>query len=275
MSPEALSRYLEAGEWSSPNGPRAIVPVHLYGLPAAMAEIGAIADRFGLPIVEDACQAHGASLRLGDKWKAAGAIGAAGCFSFYPGKNLGAWGEAGAIATDDLALAERVGRLRDHGRASHYGHLECGYNARLDTVQAVVLSAKLKHLNRWNERRREIAHSYRLLLREAECELPAEQDGYLSCYHIFAIRTACRDALRQKLAEREIECGVHYPLPLHLQPALAYLGYRRGDFPVSEAIADSVLSLPLHPHLTNLEVMRVAETVADHLKHRSAERYAS
>lgn len=270
MSPVALRRYLEAGKWHSPNGPRAIVPVHLYGLPAAMAEIGAIAKSYGLPIVEDACQAHGARLRIGDKWEAAGALGRAGCFSFYPGKNLGAWGEAGAIATNDDELAEKVGRLRDHGRASHYGHLEIGYNARLDTIQAVVLRAKLKHLERWNARRREIAQSYRVLLGEAACELPIEPDGYSSCYHLFVIRTSHRDALRQKLVEQGIECGVHYPLPLHLQPALACLGYRRGDFPESEVIADSVLSLPMHPHLTNLDVLQVAEAVSEHFKKAAA-----
>jgi dTDP-4-amino-4,6-dideoxygalactose transaminase len=270
MNPVALRRYLEAGKWRSANGPRAIVPVHLYGLPAAMAEIGAIAKNYDLPIVEDACQAHGARLRIGDKWEAVGAIGTAGCFSFYPGKNLGAWGEAGAIATNDEELAEKVGRLRDHGRTSHYGHIEIGYNARLDTIQAVVLRAKLKHLERWNARRREVAQSYRVLLGETACELPSEPDGYSACYHLFTIRIAHRDALRQQLVEQGIECGVHYPLPLHLQPALACLGYRRGDFPESEAIADSVLSLPMHQHLTNLDVLRVAEAVSEHLKQSAA-----
>lgn len=266
MSPAALRRYLAAGRWRSPNGPRAILPVHLYGTPAAFEEIQTIASAYGLPIVEDACQAHGARIKLGQSWTAAGALGAAGCFSFYPGKNLGAWGEAGAVATNDEDLADRISRLRDHGRASHYGHLECGYNARLDTLQAVVLRAKLKHLERWNTRRRELAHAYAVALSDAPCGLPAEFPDRLSCYHLYVIETPHRELLRRALLEREIECGIHYPTPLHLQPAFSGLGFQRGDFPVSENLAMSILSLPMHQHLTNLDIFRVADTVTACLK---------
>ena len=274
MSPTGLRHYLEARRWRSANGPRAILPVHLYGSPAPLKEIQAIAQAHRLPIVEDACQAHGARLRFGDRWKAAGSIGAAGCFSFYPGKNLAAWGEAGAVATDDEDLAGRVSRLRDHGRVSHYGHLECGYNARLDTIQAVVLRAKLKRLESWNARRRELASAYRVLLGDTSCELPAEFPDRLSCYHLFVIQTPFREALRRTLLEHQVECGVHYPLPLHLQPALSFLGYRRGDFPASESVADSVLSLPIHPHLSDHDVLRVAQRVADSLGEMTALRTA-
>lgn len=266
MSPQALRRYLEAGRWQSPNGPRAILPVHLYGLPAPMDEITALGREFNIPVLEDACQAHGARVRVGERWMNAGAIGKAGCFSFYPGKNLGGWGEGGAMATNDEELAERVARLRDHGRTSHYGHTDCGYNARLDTIQAVVLLAKLAHLRQWNARRRELAFAYRTLLGENEsCELPGEPEGLESCYHLFVIRHPRRDLLRHDLLARGIECGIHYPLPLHLQPALTHLGYRKGDFPVSEMLADSILSLPMHPHLNNLEVLEVVDTITQTL----------
>jgi len=157
LSPAALIRYLERKRFSSLNGPRAILPVHLYGMPAAMPELLEIAARFRLAVVEDACQAHGARLKIGGRWACAGTIGDAGCFSFYPGKNLGAWGEGGAIVTDNEEVARRARSMRDHGRISHYLHEEYGYNARLDALQAVVLHAKLARLERWNERRRELA----------------------------------------------------------------------------------------------------------------------
>jgi dTDP-4-amino-4,6-dideoxygalactose transaminase len=266
ISVPAIRRYLEAGRFNTVNGPKAIMPVHLYGLPAAMQEMRALADEYGLKIVEDACQAHGARVFAGGAWVRAGAIGAAGCFSFYPGKNLGAWGEAGAVATNDDDLADRIALLRDHGRISHYAHREYGYNARLDAVQAAVLSAKLKRLERWNARRREIADSYRRLLAGTGVILPIESEGTESCYHLFVIQSARRDALRQALIDNQIECGIHYPLPLHLQPACSALGYRRGDFGDSERVADTALSLPMHPHLKDAEVARVAEVVAAALK---------
>jgi dTDP-4-amino-4,6-dideoxygalactose transaminase len=265
MNPRALSSYLDAGRFRSKNGPRAVVPVHLYGLPAAMNEISEIAKQHRLALIEDACQAHGARIATGDGWKMAGAIGEAGCFSFYPGKNLGAWGEAGAVATDDDGIAERVLRLRNHGRMSHFAHQDCGYNARLDTIQAAVLSAKLKRLDVWNRRRREIAETYRHLLADSELLTPKHEDGVESSYHLFVIRSLRRDAIRQALLENQIECGIHYPVPLHLQPALRSLGYNAGDFPVSEHWSDSILSLPMHPHMQDGEVAQVVKVIRSSL----------
>jgi dTDP-4-amino-4,6-dideoxygalactose transaminase len=261
MDPRALASYLEAGRFETPNGPRALVPVHLYGLPAAMNEIGEIAKQHRLAVIEDACQAHGARILNGGGWKMAGALGEAGCFSFYPGKNLGAWGEAGAVATNDDGIAERVLRLRNHGRMSHFAHQDCGYNARLDTLQAAVLSVKLKKLDAWNARRREIAGAYRQLLTDCELHTPKHPDGVESSYHLFVIRSPRRDAIRQALLENQIECGIHYPVPLHLQPALRSLGYNAGDFPVSENWSDSILSLPMHPHMQDAEVAQVVKTI--------------
>ena len=261
IDPYALRRYLVERRRRSPHGLRAIVPVHLYGLPSAMREIQEIAVEFGLRVVEDACQAHGASLHDGQRWRYAGTFGAAGCFSFYPGKNLGAWGDGGAVVTDDDELAERIRMLRDHGRISHYAHQDYGYNSRLDAIQAAVLRVKLERLAEWNRRRREIAESYRELLEGADLVLPTEPEGMASAYHLYAIRSAQRDAIRQALLSKNIECGIHYPVPLHLQPACRDLGYRPKDFPVSEYLADTELSLPMHPHLTDADVRQVAEAV--------------
>jgi dTDP-4-amino-4,6-dideoxygalactose transaminase len=240
MSVAALVRYLGDNFPTSANGPRAIVPVHLYGLPAPLIELRQVADTYGLKLVEDACQAHGARVRDGERWAAAGTVGEAGCFSFYPGKNLGAWGEGGAVATGDEELADEVRRLRDHGRLSHYAHAAFGYNAR----------------------RRAIAACYRELLAPCGVEPMLEPEGVESCYHLFVVRSALRDAIRQALIENQIECGIHYPVPLHLQPACRYLGYRKGDFPAAEALADSVLSLPMHPHLSAPQVQEVSRVVA-------------
>jgi len=261
LSVAALRAYLEAARFATSHGPRAVLPVHLYGTPAAMGQMRDVANQHGLKIVEDACQAHGARIALDHRWVPAGTIGAAGCFSFYPGKNLGAWGEAGAVATNDDELAGQIALLRDHGRISHYAHQACGYNARLDTLQAAVLSAKLKRLQKWNDRRREIAGWYCELLAGSGLVLPAELDDRESCYHLFVVRSERRDAIRSALLANGIECGIHYPVPLHLQPACRALGYRVGDFPESERAADTVLSLPMHPHLTRNEVVRVAGVV--------------
>src|SRR5712671_6171267 len=181
MSPTALELYLKNGRWNAPNGPKAIMPVHLYGAPAPMTQLREIATRYGLKIVEDACQAHGARVRAGTESVRAGTAGDAGCFSFYPGKNLGAWGEAGAVVTNDDELAERIKLLRDHGRISHYAHQECGYNARLDALQAAVLRAKLRHLDEWNMRRRETAHTYRKLLSRSPVLLPHRPEDAEPC----------------------------------------------------------------------------------------------
>lgn len=261
LSAPELLRYLEAGNFSSPNGPRAVIPVHLYGLPAPMAELREIGRRFGLRLVEDACQAHGARLKLGEQWRRAGTLSDAGCFSFYPGKNLGAWGEAGAVATDDEEVARRVAELRDHGRTTHYTHAAFGYNARLDAIQAAVLRAKLERLDSWNAKRLKIAAMYRELLAGCDLVMPAEPEAAESCYHLFVVRSPRRDVIRDRLLRSDIGCGIHYPVPLHLQPACRSFGYRRGDFPASEAIADTVLSLPMHPHLKDADVLEVASVV--------------
>ena len=261
LSVPALEAYLKEGHFKAPNGPRAIVPVHLYGLPAPLIELREIADANGLKLVEDACQAHGARISDGGGWRSAGTVGDAGCFSFYPGKNLGAWGEGGAVATDDDGLAEVVQNLRDHGRMSHYAHRAYGYNARLDTLQAAVLRAKLERLGDWNTRRRQLAAYYREQLQQAGIEFLKEPEGVESCYHLFVIRSPKREQIRNALVEAGIECGIHYPLPLHLQPACRDLGYHPGDFPAAEALADTALSLPMHPHLTAQEVRFVCRTV--------------
>lgn len=261
LSVPAVEAYLRDGHFKAPNGPRAIVPVHLYGLPAALIELREIARAQGLKLVEDACQAHGARISDGGRWLAAGTVGDAGCFSFYPGKNLGAWGEGGAVATNDDGIGDAIQNLRDHGRMSHYAHRAYGYNARLDTLQAAVLRAKLERLGDWNARRRQIAAYYREQLQHAGIEFLKEPEGVESCYHLFVIRSPKRDLIRNALIEAGIECGIHYPLPLHLQPACRDLGYCTGDFPAAEALADSALSLPMHPHLTAHEVRFVCRTV--------------
>lgn len=261
ISVEAIRRYLEGGRFRSPKGPRAIIPVHLYGSPVAMDPLLEVAGRYNLPVIEDACQAHGARVHAGSGWKRAGAVGAIGCFSFYPGKNLGAWGEAGAIATNDRELADRVTLLRDHGRVSHYLHQESGYNARLDTIQAAVLLAKLERLEDWNARRRAIARRYSELLAGSGALPLNEPEGTQSCYHLFVVRSEKRDRMFEVLSKAGIGCGIHYPVPLHLQPACRTLGYRSGDFPISERIADTVISLPMHPHLTDEQVAEVAAAV--------------
>jgi dTDP-4-amino-4,6-dideoxygalactose transaminase len=265
MSPSALRSFLESLPRNERRAIRAVVPVHLYGLPAPMVELKEIAAEFNLKIVEDACQAHGARLRTADGMKMAGTLGDAGCFSFYPGKNLGAWGDGGAVVTDDDELAHRMSSFGNHGRLSHYAHEICGYNSRLDSIQAAVLRAKLAKLAEWNQRRRVVASAYRELLAPLDVHPILEPEGLESCFHLFVIRSAKRDAIRNALIQGDIECGIHYPVPLHLQPALAYLGYRSGDFPASEALADTTLSLPMHPHLDGQEILRTVETVASAL----------
>ncbi|HZC45579.1 MAG TPA: DegT/DnrJ/EryC1/StrS family aminotransferase, partial [Candidatus Acidoferrum sp.] len=265
MSPTALRSFLESLPRNERRAVRAVVPVHLYGLPAPMVELKEIAAEFNLKIVEDSCQAHGARLRTADGMKMAGTLADAGCFSFYPGKNLGAWGDGGAVVTNDDELAHRMSSLGNHGRLSHYAHEICGYNSRLDSIQAAVLRAKLERLAEWNQRRRVVAAAYRELLAPLDVRPILEPDGLESCYHLFVIRSSKRDAIRNALIQRDIECGIHYPVPLHLQPALAYLGYRSGDFPASEALADTTLSLPMHPHLDGQEILRTVETVASAL----------
>ena len=238
----------------------AVIPVHLYGLPCAMAEILAIAEAFGLEVVEDACQAHGAEYRLPDGRTAkAGTLGRVGCFSFYPAKNLGAIGEAGALVTNDAAVAERVRILRDHGQRERYIHVSPdGVNARMDAIQAAVLSIKLTRLPFWNERRRQAAAWYAEQLGDSGLQLPWEPNGASHVYHLYVVRVPERDRVRQELADAGVATGVHYPIPLHLQPAFAHFGLERGRYPVAESAAAEVVSLPMYPHITREQVSYVA-----------------
>ena len=249
---------------------RALMPVHLYGQTADMESLGAIARGRGLAVIEDACQAHGAAFG----GRRSGALGTAGCFSFYPTKNLGAAGEGGLVTTDDASVADRVRRLRDHGQSQKYVHAEEGYNGRLDAIQAAILRVKLKRLEGWNERRRALAARYRAGLAAAETQglvvLPVERPGARHVYHLFAVRVpaaggaaaARRDRVRGALLDAGIETGVHYPVPLHLQPCYASMGQGEGSFPEAERAAREVLTLPLHPQLRDAQVDQVAETLA-------------
>ena len=230
-----------------------IVPVHLYGQMADMDPILELAERYKLFVIEDACQAHGAAYysRKEGRWKKAGSMGVAAAFSFYPGKNLGACGEAGAVTTNDPKLAGKVRMLRDHGQAQKYRHEIEGYNGRLDSIQAGILQAKLKHLPEWNERRRTIARRYDELFRSHTIGiiLPYESPRTKAVYHLYVIRVKNRDQLQAHLAQGNIATQIHYPTPLHLQRAYVTMGHKEGDFPVTEKAATEILSLPMYPQL--------------------------
>ncbi|MDQ5979995.1 MAG: hypothetical protein QG602_2970 [Verrucomicrobiota bacterium] len=242
---------------------KAIMPVHLFGQCADMDPIMAIAKKHNLFVVEDAAQAQGTTYR----GRKAGTIGHAASFSFYPGKNLGAWGEAGAVTTNDDALRDKVAMFREHGQKKKYYHDVVGWNGRMDGLQAAVLSVKLKYLEAANNQRRRAAALYHQLLAGTPgVTLPVEAAYGQSIYHIYAVRVANRDRLIQLLGERGVATGIHYPVPVHLQAAYANLGYHRGDFPVSEACADSFLSLPMFPELTNQQIETVVREFKDCLR---------
>jgi dTDP-4-amino-4,6-dideoxygalactose transaminase len=237
---------------------RAIIPVHLFGQMADMDPIMEIARKRKLLVVEDASQAHGAEY----KGRMAGSIGDAGCFSFYPGKNLGAYGEAGAVVTNDEELDRKVRMLRDHGQAKKYHHDEIGWNARMDGIQGAVLSVKLRHLPAWNDGRRRNAGIYHELLKGVAGVVVPEAAGYAKhVYHIYAIRVPNRDALVSSLAEKEIYCGIHYPIPLHLLGACKSLNHGTGAFPVAEKSAAEFVSLPMFAELSVDQMGRVAEEI--------------
>ncbi len=236
---------------------RAIIPVHLYGQAADLDPIFEIAARHNLVVIEDAAQAHGALY----KGRTVGSQGRAVCFSFYPGKNLGAYGEAGAVTTNDAEVARRIRLLRDHGSERKYHHEIVGYNFRLEEIQGAVLSVKLRHLDRWNELRREHAARYGELLAGSDLVLPREMAYAYHVYHLYVVQTEARDQLRSTLNEAGIQTGIHYPIPVHLQPAYASLGYKAGDFPEAERQARRVLSLPMFPELSGEQMMRVAEII--------------
>ncbi len=238
---------------------RAIIPVHLYGQPAEMDAILAIARKHNLRVIEDAAQAHGAEYR----GKRVGSMGDVACFSFYPGKNLGAYGDAGALVTNDAALADHARMLRDHGRSAKYAHKLVGYGYRLDALQAAILGAKLPHLDAWNARRRELADYYTELLTNTDIVTPYVPPHVKPVYHIYCIRSKNRDGLQKHLKARGIETGIHYPIPLHLQPVYQNLGYHAGDFPHAEKAASEILSLPMYPELTNAQAQQIVDALKD------------
>jgi dTDP-4-amino-4,6-dideoxygalactose transaminase len=277
MDPEKLREYLEKNCAVDPKTGRcmhkslgkpvgAVVPVHLYGQVADMDPILNLATRYNLVVVEDACQAHGAEYfsKKQNRWLKAGSIGKAAAFSFYPGKNLGACGEGGAITTNDQKLAKDSAMLRDHGSAKKYYHDVEGYNGRLDSIQAGLLRVKLKHLARWNEQRRASARLYDKLLAAMKDSVvtPVEADFSKSVYHLYVVKTQSRDELQEHLKESGVATGIHYPIPVHLQKAYASMGWKKGDFPVSEAAAEQILSLPMYAGLTPEQQNTVADGIA-------------
>ncbi len=248
--------------------PKAIIPVHLYGQCADMDSILDIANRYGLIVIEDACQAHGATYysKKENKWKKAGSMGLASAFSFYPGKNLGACGEGGAVTTNEPEIARKVSMLRDHGQAQKYYHDFEGYNGRLDAIQAGILRVKLRYLNDWNEKRRKNASLYNEYLSEDSNNhdgiiIPYEPYWARSVYHLYIIRARQRDELQKYLAENGIGTGLHYPVPLHLQKAYANYGYKKGDFPITEKVVSEILSLPMFPQLTVEQIKYITDKI--------------
>jgi dTDP-4-amino-4,6-dideoxygalactose transaminase len=276
MDPGKLRQYLEK-ECSWDSGTKraihnrtgspvtAVIPVHLYGRMADMDPILGLATQYNLKVIEDACQAQGAEYfsKKENRWRKAGSMGHAAAFSFYPGKNLGACGEAGAVTTDDEQVAQTCRLLRDHGQSKKYFHDIEGYNGRLDAIQAGFLRAKLRHLKKWNGQRREIAERYNKLFAGAEgaVTLPHEPEWSRSVYHLYVIRVADRVQLQKRLDEAGISTGIHYPIALHLTKAYEGLGFRAGDFPIAEKAASQVLSLPMFPELASRQQDRVVAEV--------------
>ena len=238
---------------------KAILPVHLYGHPANLDPLLKIAKKHNLPLVEDACQAHGAKYN----GKVIGTFGVMSCYSFYPGKNLGAYGEGGALVTNNAAFAARARALREHGSTQRYYHDEVGFNYRMEGMQGAVLGVKLKYLDGWTRERRRVAHRYHELLADTPLQLPTEADYAQSAYHLYVVRHPERDALKKHLEANKVGCALHYPLPLHLQKCYANLGHKEGDFPVAEKAARECLSLPIYPEMTDSQIERVAEVIGE------------
>jgi len=292
MDPAMLRGYLETQCAPDPLGRlisrrsgrpvTATIPVHLYGQCADMDQILDLAAQYGLIVIEDACQAHGAEYfsRKHNRWMKAGSMGRAAAFSFYPGKNLGACGDAGAVTTNDPSLVERIKMLRDHGQARKYYHDVEGYNGRLDAIQAGLLHTKLSHLAKWNAERRERAAEYKRLFANVDgAVLPPYEPGWSKgVYHLYVVRTEDREAMMNHLKKVGIGKGIHYPIPLHLQKAYAPLNYRRGDLPVAERIAAEIVSLPMYPQLTSEQQARVVEEIlrfTNAATHKAAESEAA
>jgi dTDP-4-amino-4,6-dideoxygalactose transaminase len=236
---------------------KAIMPVHLYGHPTDMDPIMKVARHHGLVVIEDAAQAHGAKY----KGRPVGILGDIACFSFYPTKNLGAYGEGGAVTTDNPGYAHKIRMLRDWGQNRKYHHLLRGFNYRMEGLQGAILRVKLRHLDQWTEARRAAASKYNRLLADCGVELPREMPWALHVYHVYTLRTKDRDSLQAALQREGIQTAVHYALPVHLQPAYADLGYSRGAFPQSEKAAEEVLSLPLYPEITDSQIQKVAQAL--------------
>lgn len=248
---------LDALEEALSEKTRAIIPVHLYGQPVDMVRFMEIARRAGVKVIEDACQAHGAYCGT----RRAGSFGDAGCFSFYPSKNLGALGDGGIVTTNDEAIAVRIRSLRNHGEDASRLHTESGYCSRLHGLQAALLREKLPHLDRWNASRMDAASCYDELLSASDVILPGRAEGVSHVFHLYVIRTRNRDEMRKALADRGIQTGIHYAAPLHLEPAFSGFGYTKGAFPVAERAAESIVSLPMHPFLTSEDVEHVVKAV--------------
>jgi len=285
MDPEKLREYLEVGcdvdvdsghvvDRKSKKRVVAVVPVHLYGQTADMDPILEVAEQYNLMVIEDACQAHGAEYfsKKDNCWKKAGSMGLAAAFSFYPGKNLGACGEAGAVTTNDPELAQKIRILRDHGQAQKYYHDVEGYNGRLDAIQAGILQAKLRHLGSWTAARRECARRYDELLQSVpEIVVPHEPVWAKAVYHLYVVRVADRDGLQRHLTKQQIGTGIHYPVALHLQKAYKNMGGAPGDFPVAERVAVEILSLPMFPGLTGEQQARIVDQVGSFEMSQSAD----
>jgi dTDP-4-amino-4,6-dideoxygalactose transaminase len=236
---------------------KAVMPVHLYGQPFDIDPILAICKKHKLPLVEDSAQAHAAKY----KGKSIGTFGEISCFSFYPGKNLGAAGEGGALVTNNAEFAKRARSLREHGSTVRYYHDEVGFNYRMEGIQGAVLGVKLPHLQKWTDERRRVAHRYHELLKDTPLQLPREAAYAESAYHLYVVRHPQRDKLKEHLDANGVGCALHYPLPLHLQKCYANLGHKAGDFPVAEKAARECLSLPIYPELNDAQIQRVAEVV--------------
>jgi len=278
MDPEKLRSYLEK-ECSFDQATRrtmhlksqrpvtAVVPVHLYGQTADMDPILELAAKYNLAVIEDACQAHGAQYfsKKQNRWLKAGSMGRAAAFSFYPGKNLGACGEGGAVTTNQEPLAAKCRMIRDHGSSKKYYHNVIGYNGRLDSIQAGILRVKLKQLPRWNQERVECAQRYSELLAPlaGSITMPHQPNWSKPVYHLYVVSTANRDGLQKYLGDAGIGTGIHYPIPVHLQTAYDFLGYRRGDFPVSELASAQILSLPMYAGLTAEQQRQVTSSIAE------------
>jgi dTDP-4-amino-4,6-dideoxygalactose transaminase len=265
MDPQKLEDYLKTPntERQTPNRPKAVIPVHIFGQMADMDSIMEIARRYGLLVIEDACQAHGAEYR----GKRSGSIGDAGCFSFYPGKNLGAYGEAGAIVTNNTELAQSMATFRDHGQSKKYYHEMIGWNARMDGLQGAVLNVKLKHLQAWNAARRQNGKHYDDLLSQIDGLIkPVEANYAKHVYHLYVVRAKNRDKIISSLGSEAIYCGIHYPIPVHLQHAYNSLGIEEGNCPIAERCAAEYISLPMFPELTEDQQKLVRDELVHYFK---------